>query len=78
MTQDFNRLTKMNFNARMAEASENLKKNKKQKKHAQDLRDENRRKIRKHQTLGLSRFIGKSYFDVDGSHSYCTFQPVFK
>ena len=53
----------------MVEALENLV-TKKQKENAQDLRYENRRKVKKKlQTLGLSCFIGKSYFDDDGSHN---------
>ena len=69
MAQDANRLTKINFNERTVEASENLV-TKKQKENAQDLRYENRRKVKKKlQTLGLSCFIGKSYFDDDGSHN---------
>ena len=46
MAQDANRLTKINFNERTVEASENLV-TKKQKENAQDLRYENRRKVKK-------------------------------
>ena len=77
VTQDFNRLTKMNFTARMAEALKNFA-TKKQVENAFELGYKNREKIEKLQTFDLSYFVGKTYFDYDGSQNYLIFQPVFK
>lgn len=74
MTQEFNRLAKVNVNARITVASKNLA-TKRQVENALDWGDKNREKIRnfKH----LSDFVGKSYFDDVGSQNYLI-QQVFK
>ena len=61
----------------MAETSKNLA-TKNPVETAIDIRDEKREKITKLKTFDLSYFIGKSYFDDDGSQNYLTSQPVFQ
>ena len=41
------------------------------------LADKNREKMEKFQILDLSYFIGKSYFNNDGSQNYLLFQPIY-
>ena len=72
-TQYFNKLTKLNFDARMAETSEYLA-TKNQVETEIDLKDKNREKIKqKVQTLDLSCFIVRIYFDNNGSQNYLIF-----
>ena len=52
---------------------------KKQVENAFDLADKNGKKVKKKlQMLDLSYFIGKNYFDDNGSQNYSTFKSVFK
>ena len=76
-TQEFNRLTKIIFHARMAEASKKLA-TKKQIENALDIENKSTVKMKQLQIFDLSYFIGKSYFDDDGSESYLIFQTAFK
>ena len=75
MTQEFNRLAKVNVNARITVASKNLA-TKRQVENALDWGDKNG-KNKKLQTFNLSDFVGKSYFDDVGSQNYLI-QQVFK
>ena len=43
-----------------------------------NVEDNNRENNFKNQLLDLSYFVGKKYFDSDGSQNYLIFQPVFK
>ena len=61
----------------MPEALKNLA-TKSQVEAAIDLGDKIREKIKKLQTSDLSYFIGKNYFDDDGSQNYLLFQAIFK
>ena len=60
---EFNKLTKINFNERMAETSENLA-SKNEVETSLNLEDKNREE--KLQTFDLSFFIDKNYFNNDG------------
>ena len=53
MSQDFNRLTKINFDTRLAETSKNLA-TKRQLENTLDLGDKHREKMTKIQTFSLS------------------------
>ena len=85
-TSEFNKLTADVFNARLAQANlitktdfdskllridRNITENK-----SKSLLDEN--KMNKLRTLDLSYFIGKTYFEEDGTQSYLVFQPTNK
>ena len=61
----------------MAAALKNIA-TEKQVENAFDLGDKNREKIKNIQKFDLSYFMGKFYFDDDGSQNYLIFQPVFK
>ena len=61
----------------MAAALKNIA-TEKQVENAFDLGDKNREKIKNIQKFDLSYFMGKCYFDDDGSQNYLIFQPVFK
>ena len=63
VTQNFNSLTKMNFNARMAEASKNLRTKKPVEK---SLYLGNKDRQKKNSTFALNYFTGKNCFDNDG------------
>ena len=85
-TSEFNKLAADVFNARLAQANlitktdfdskllridRNITENK-----SKSLLDEN--KMNKLRTLDLSYFIGKTYFEEDGTQSYLVFQPTNK
>ena len=71
-TLDCKRLAKISFLARMREVTKSLV-SKSQIDTTLDTADKNR-KNKKLQTLGLSYFVGKSYFDDDESQNYSVFQ----
>ena len=60
----------------MVEASKNLA-NKTQLETSLDLEDKIEKKIKELKALYLSYFIGKNYFDNDGSQNHLIFQLVF-
>ena len=74
--QVFNRLTKVNFNARTAEASKKF--GNKKVENTYDIGGNNSKKRKNLQKFDLSYFIGKHYFNDDGSQNPFIFQPVFK
>ena len=72
-TPEFNRLTKLNFNARMEEEVESLA-SKGQVDTALDIADTNRGKNFK--KFDLSYFNGRKHFGNDGSQHYLILQPI--
>ena len=67
-TEDFNSLTKINFDTRIAEASKNLATTI-QVKTLIEWGDKNSEKLKRLQEFDLSYFIGKNYLDDDGSQN---------
>ena len=80
-TPEFNRLTKISFDARMTEARKSLQvkvKTVSQKDTALDVADKNREKVKKLQTYNLSYFACKNYFGANGSQHYLVSQLLLK
>ena len=74
-TPEFNRLTKIRFDARKVAAK--LFASRSHVDNVLDIADKKREKIQKFKRLCLSYFIGKSYFDNDGSHNHLIFQLIW-
>ena len=66
----------MNFDARIKQEVKSLA-SKSQEDAALDIGDKYREKIKKFETFNVSYFLGKSFFDNDGSQNYLIFQPIY-
>ena len=64
-------ITETDFDSKLLRIDRNISENK-----SKSLLDEN--KMNKLKTLDSSYFIGKTYFEEDGTHSYLVFQPTNK
>ena len=74
---EFNRLVKINFDARMKEAAKDLA-TKGDMRNALNIGKQNRRITKRFDTYDSGCFIGKSYFGDDELQNYKAFQPDFK
>ena len=74
--QEFNRLTKISFGARIKESVKSLA-NKAEVGNALDLGDRNTEKLRKFQTFDAIYFLSKSHFEDHGTLNYLEFHSDF-